>query len=282
MRSRLLAAALLFLVPAPASAWWDYGHVTVARIAASSVKPSTAAAIRKLLARGDLLDTPQCPVRTIEEASIWPDCIKQLGERFSYSSPWHYQNVDVCKPFDSAGPCRDGNCVSAQIKRNLKLLADRKVPVRERLMALAFVMHLVGDLHMPLHAGDRSDRGGSDFIAAYGVIGGKTNLHMIWDGYLAERAISTPAGEAAGILKELPVGERQRTKLGTVDDWARESWEAARQQAYGSLAADPCALTIRNSPVLDEAATRRLIPFVRRQIARGGLRLARLLDETLG
>ena len=50
-------------------------------------------------------------------AAYWPDCIKTLGERFSYASPWHYQNVDICRPFDLPAPCGDGNCVSAQIER---------------------------------------------------------------------------------------------------------------------------------------------------------------------
>ena len=70
-------------------------------------------------------------------------------------------------------------------------------------------------------------------------------------------------------------------KLGTVTDWSRESWEAAREQGYGSLRRDPCAGDQRTPPVMDEATTQRLIPVVRRQVARAGLRLARLLDEAL-
>ena len=118
IRRLCLALLLLLLLPAPASAWWEYGHGTVARIAYMNVSPATRARIDRLLAQGRLLDTPTCSVRTIELASYWPDCIKTLGERFSYASPWHYQNVDICRPFDQAAPCRDGNCVSAQIERS--------------------------------------------------------------------------------------------------------------------------------------------------------------------
>jgi hypothetical protein len=281
MKLKALLLAPILLMPAPASAWWDYGHETVARIAEISVRPSTARAIRGLIAEARLLDTPECPVRTIEDAAIWPDCIKKLGERFSYAFPWHYQNVDVCKAFDPASACKDGNCVSAQIERNEKLLKNPKVPARERLMALAFLVHFMGDLHMPLHAGDRGDRGGNDFAASYGAIAGKTNLHTIWDGYLAERAISTPQADARGILAELAPGEREQMEAGDVAAWSRESWETARDYAYGSLLADPCGPAPKARPVVDEATTRRLIPVVRRQIARGGLRLARLLDEAL-
>jgi S1/P1 Nuclease len=277
--------ALLFLLAlfaaSPAAAWWEYGHETVARIAAINVKPATRAQIARLLSRSALLETPTCPARTIEQASYWPDCIKELKDRFSYAYSWHYQNVDVCKPFDLASACEDGNCVSAQIDRNARLLADRSLPDRERLMALAFLVHFVGDLHMPLHAGDRGDLGGNRFRAAYGLIRDR-NIHAIWDGYLADRGISNPPGGAMGILSQIPPDERAAAGAGTTEDWARESWSAAREFAYGAVMEDPCGPVPVTPPVIDEATTRRLVPIVRRQVARGGLRLARLLDEALG
>ncbi len=278
---RLLLTLLALLLPSPALAWWEYGHYTVARIAEETVRPATRAQIRRLIARSAVLETPTCPIRSIEDASYWPDCVRQLRERFSYSFPWHYQNVDVCKPFDQASACRDGNCVSAQIERNHKLLADKSLPVRERLMALAFLAHFVGDLHMPLHAGDRGDKGGNDFAASYGLIAGRANLHSIWDGYLAERGISTPAAGARGILAALMPAERDAMRGGTVTDWAREGWEASRTYAYGTVMADPCGPKPETRPVIGEAEVRTLIPVIRTQIARGGLRLGRLLDEAL-
>lgn len=282
MKFKFALLALILLAPTPAAAWWEYGHHTIARIAQISAKPSTVRALRQLLGHAPALGTPQCPIRNIEDAAYWPDCIRQFGDRFSYSFPWHYQNVDVCKPFDLAGACKDGNCVSAQIERNAKLLGDESLPPRERLMALAFLAHFVGDLHMPLHAGDRSDRGGNDFPASYGLIAGRANLHSIWDGYLAERAISTAAADARGILREVEPATREQMELGTAADWSREGWELSRDYAYGSVLADPCGPKPETRPVIDEQTTRRLIPIVRRQIARGGLRLARLLDEALG
>nr|WP_295373547.1 S1/P1 nuclease [uncultured Sphingosinicella sp.] len=278
---RFLLPLLALLLPSPAFAWWEYGHYTVARIAEMRAKPSTRAEIRRLIARSSVLETPDCPIRNIEDAAYWPDCLRKLKDRFSYSFPWHYQNVDICKPFDQAGACRDGNCVSAQIERNAKLLADKSLPVRERVMALAFLAHFVGDLHMPLHAGDRGDKGGNDFGVSYGLIAGRTNLHSAWDGYLAERGISTPAAGAVGILTDLPLDQRTAMAGGTVTDWARESWEASRTYAYGTMMPDPCGPKPEGRPVIDEATTRALIPVIRTQIARGGLRLGRLLDEAL-
>lgn len=277
-----LAVLLAVLLPAsPAMAWWEYGHGTVGRIAYMNVNPHTRHEIDRLLRLGALLETPTCSIRTVELAAYWPDCAKTLGERFSYTSPWHYQNVNICRPFDLRTPCADGNCVSAQIDRNLRLLADRRIPTRERVMALVFVIHFVGDLHQPMHAGDHGDLGGNRVQLNYGLIGGRTNLHLVWDGYLQDRGISEPPEGAAGILSQLSAEDRATMPQGTITDWSRESWELSRDYAYGAIFADPCAERPDNAPrpVFTEAMVQRLIPVVRRQVARGGLRLARLLDE---
>jgi hypothetical protein len=271
--------AALLLAPSPAAAWWEYGHESVATIADMNLSPGARREVRRLLAQSRLLETPECPARTLEDASVWADCIKQYRDRFSYASSWHYQNVDVCRPFDLEAPCRDGNCVSAQIERHARLLADRTLPTRERIMALAFLAHFVGDMHQPLHAGDRGDLGGNRFAVSYGLIAGRTNLHGVWDGYFADRGISDPIGGPVGILAELTPAEREAMRAGTVTDWARESWQASRDFAYGLVMADPCGALPAERPVIGEDTTRRVIPIVRRQVARGGLRLARMIEE---
>lgn len=274
---RVIAALLaLFAFAAPAQAYWEYGHETVARIALLNVKPSTRAAIARLLARQSLLETPECPARTLPQASVWADCVKPLGERFSYAYSWHYQNVDICKPFDLKAACKDGNCVSAQVERNLKLLADAKVPVRERIMALAFLTHFVGDLSMPLHAGDKSDLGGNRQKTNYGLFQGKrTNLHAVWDGYLAERAISTPPT----LLRRYTAAEATPLANGSVEDWSRDSWEVAKNAYAAALGGEPCGEP--RDGRFDEAAIASQVEPARMQIVKGGLRLARLLDEAL-
>lgn len=273
---RLTFLGALLGLSAPAAAWWDYGHETVARIALDEVSPTTRAEIRRLLRQGALLETPNCPVATIGQASVWADCIRR-GDRFSYTAPWHYQNVNVCRPFDQESACANGNCVSAQVERNLRLLKDRTLPRRERLQALLFLIHFVGDLHQPLHAGDRGDLGGNRFRAYYSRI--QSNLHAIWDGYLAERSISTPPADSLGLLGEVEASQRTAMAQGSVEDWARESWEVSRRFAYGGVLGDPCAEVPAEPPVITQDQIRALIPVVRTQVARGGLRLARLLDE---
>jgi len=272
----------LFAAARPAHAYWEYGHESVARIACEQMRPDTRRQVAALLRQGRLLETPECPVATIEQASVWADCIKPLGDRFAYVYSWHYQNVDVCKPFDLKSACKDGNCVSAQIERNARLLADPKVPTRERLMALALLVHFVGDLHQPMHAGDHQDLGGNKVAANYGIVGGRANLHSIWDGWLAERAISTPPSGPSAILAQVPAAERERIASGTVEDWSREMWGKARDLAYRTLVGDPCGAGPVERPTLTEAQVRELIPEVRTDVVEGGIRLARLIDDALG
>lgn len=277
-----LAALIALALPRPAAAYWEYGHETVAGVAWAEMSPASRRQVAALLAQGRLLETPECPVRTLEQASVWADCIKPLGDRFAYAYSWHYQNVNVCEPFDLKGPCRDGNCVSAQIERNARLLADPKVPARERLMALAFLTHFVGDLHQPMHAGDHADLGGNKVAGNYGYVAGRTNLHSIWDGYLAERAISTPPGGTAGLTAGLTPDEKARLASGTVEEWSREMWAQARDLAYKTLVGDPCGTAPVGRPTLTEAQVQALIPEVRRDVLAGGIRLARLIDDALG
>ncbi|MFM9851343.1 MAG: S1/P1 nuclease [Sphingomonadaceae bacterium] len=277
---RLLLILITFLSASPAFAWGAFGHETIAGIAQASVSSRTRGEIDRLLRAWPSVETPTCPLKTLADASVWPDCVRGLGVRFDYTSSWHYQNVDICKPFDLKAACKDGNCVSRQIDRAVKLLADKSIPPRERLMALAFLTHFVGDLHMPLHGGDRGDRGGNDVKAAYGVVEGRMNLHWLWDGPLAERAISTPPASVSGLLAGMNTGERAQLSAGTPEDWSRESWGVAHDIAYTAALGDPCG-PVPPRTSLDDAAIARSISPTRSQIVKAGLRLARLLDEAL-
>ena len=280
---RLIAAVALVATAAPASAYWEYGHQTVAKIAEANVRPKTRAAIRQLLSHADLLGTPECKASNIADASVWADCIKPLKDadgkfRFGFAYNWHFQDVSICRPFDLEAACKDGNCVSAQITRDVALLKDKSAPLKDRVQALAFLLHFVGDLHQPLHAGEKDDKGGNDVKAVYGSYGPpRLNLHSVWDGYLAERAITS----GPSLVRRYPAAVRSKIAAGDVTDWSRESWQVSHDATYASVMPDPCA----PSPArvtLDEPTIRKLVPVARLEVERGGLRLAKLLDSALG
>ena len=285
IRFRLLAATVAALaLSGPAHAYWEYGHQTIAEIAMANVTPKTKAAVRRLLAQSAVLDTPTCPARTVEDASVWADCIKPLKgangkSLFGYAYNWHFQDVEICQPFTLVEACKDGNCVSAQIERDVATLRDRHAVVKDRVQALAFLIHFVGDLHQPLHAGEKNDKGGNDVAASYGIYSPKRfNLHSIWDGPLAERA----ATSGPSLVRRFPAAVRAEVARGTVSDWSRESWLVAHDSVYGTaLHGDPCAQTPAHV-TLSDADIAALVPVARLEIERGGLRLAKELDRALG
>lgn len=279
MRQRILAlvAVLLALAPAPASAWGDYAHRQTARIAAANVSPQVRAKIRALLARERELGTPDCPLATIEDASVWADCVRRESWRWGYTAAWHYRTAPICKPFDPKANCAGGNCVTAQIVRSHRILADERLPAAIRLEALALMVHFAGDVHMPLHSGDNDDQGGNARRAAYGIKPG-LNLHWIWDGPLAERAISDPADP---VVRRYSSAERAEMAGGTPDDWGRESWEIARSFVYPTAfdTDDVCASPLPAEATLSQDDIARAVPIARRRVVEAGLRIAALLES---
>lgn len=275
---RTLFAVLLLLIPImPASAYWEYGHQTVAQIAQSNMSAKAQGNMARLLRAAPMVGTPKCPLTNIKDVSIWADCIKGDNLRWGYTNPWHYQNVDICKPFDLKSACANGNCVSAQIDRNFALLKDKSLPDHVRLEAMAFLVHFVGDIHQPLHAGDRGDRGGNDLKVHYGIMPGY-NLHSVWDGLLADRALSA----APPIIRRYSASERNAMASGTSREWSEESWQVSQAIAYPrALDGDACGVVPKAPVIIDEADVAASRDALRILVAHGGLRLARLLNEAL-
>src|SRR3546814_3944501 len=121
-------------------------------------------------------------------------CFFFFKQKTAYEMRISDWSSDVCSSDLALPPeCAEGNCVSAQITRDMATLRDRHAARIDRLKALVFLIHFVGDLHQPLHAGEKGDAGGNKVNAAYGIYAPpRLNLHSVWDGLLAERAISTP------------------------------------------------------------------------------------------
>lgn len=277
---RILASllALVSLVLSPvAVAWGEYGHHTTGSVAWANMKPETRAAIRRLLKAERGLGTPKCRVRSIEEASYWPDCIRSDAWRYAYTFPWHYQTEPVCKPYDPKANCANGNCVTGQIERNRKVLADKSLPDAVRLESFIFLVHFTGDLHMPLHSGDNFDQGGNAVKAQYGIAP-VWNLHGLWDGQQAERSISSAT---PSLVRRYSPEQRAALAGGSMADWGKESWELARRVYTRAFGFDPCEGKAPEKITWSNEAIVEFIPDAQRRISQAGLRLADLLDEAL-
>ena len=277
---RALVAALLALaalLPVPAHAWGGYAHRQTAAIAEANVTPEVRAKIARLIANERGLGTPDCPLKNLEDAAVWADCVRGEGWRWGYTAAWHYRTAPICQAFNARANCSGGACVTAQITRAHRILADESLPAAIRLEALAFMVHFAGDVHMPLHSGDNEDRGGNDRAADYGIKPG-LNLHSIWDGPLAERAISDPADP---VVRRYSPAERADLTGGTPDDWGRESWEIARSFVYPTAfdADDVCAAPLPDETVLSQDDIIRGVSIAKRRVQQAGLRIADLLTS---
>lgn len=282
IRNHRLGAVLALLgvwalcLPSPVLAWGFYAHQQTASIAETNVSPETRAKIRRLMKSAKMLGTPECKLETIQDASVWPDCVRRTRWRWGYTAAWHYRTAPICEAYDASKNCPGGSCVTAQIERNIRLVADETLPDHIRLEALAFFVHFAGDVHMPLHSGDKGDRGGNDRKAGYSIVTGR-NLHSIWDGPLAEQAISDPADP---VVRAYSREERAELAGGNAADWGRESWQISRDFVYPTAfdTDDVCGRDLPMETVVTRADIVRGTPIARRRVVQAGLRIAEGLE----
>ncbi|WP_068094292.1 S1/P1 nuclease [Novosphingobium rosa] len=290
-------AGMLAFTAQPALAWGELGHRTVGNIAYANVTPQVAAQIDVLLKQEAMLGTPECKVKTIGDAAVYPDCLNANRWRWAYTFPWHYQDIDIDKPFDVKEACSAGNCVTAQIERFRRILADRSLPPHQRLEALIFITHFVGDLHQPLHAAEHEHDAGGNGVTVTNVPAPSyivntvpphlvdnskkpANLHSVWDTVVVERAQKEGRLPA---VRAYTAAERAKIATGEVADWAHESWDLAHDlvypQAFGHVPAP--GETTPKEVTLDDATLDKDATVASDRILQAGLRLARVLDQAL-
>jgi len=262
----LLSATVLAastLVSTPAFAWGAQGHRLVARIAETRLDPSARAEVERLLATE--------AGATLASIAPWADQLRaedpDLGKR---SAGWHYVNMaeDGCR-YDPPKHCRDGDCVIEALKAQSARLADRNLSDAERLQALKFVVHLVGDMHQPMHAGYGHDKGGNTYQLQFNERG--TNLHSLWDSGMFY-ALQLDDGQYLQRLQALP---------------APEGVAAPQLQRDASLWAEQsCGIATREGVYpanrkVGQAYADSWRPVAEAQLRLAGERLAALLNELL-
>jgi S1/P1 Nuclease len=275
--------ALLGLLVPPALAWGPQGHRTVGAIADRLLTPEARAVVVQLLAADlDQFGSPSGRT-TLEAVSVWADEIRGTA---ADEPRWHYDDAPVCGNASREQYCRGGQCNSAQLERLTRVLAEPEAPLRARNEALKWVVHLVGDIHQPLHAADNSDRGGNDVrVALVGVHSrGRENLHRAWDGELVSLALNTGNRQRPPPDIDALALEARRLALaagqGTPAEWARQSNRLAANVAY-RYPGFVCARVPDGIVVLDRDYQRGARDIVRERLLLAGGRLANLLNEVL-
>jgi hypothetical protein len=204
-RSRVLAlaAACLSLVSQAALAWGADGHRLVATVAEGMLTPTARSEINRLLALE--------PGATLASISTWADEVRNPA-----TAAWHYVNFprEGSCTYNAEQLCPGGACVVSAIERQAAVLGSAEPDV-DRLRALKYVVHFVGDIHQPLHAGYADDRGGNSYqLQAFGR---GSNLHSVWDsGLIRNWPGGLPALQAAVEADSAAGG-------GTAQGWAEIS-----------------------------------------------------------
>ena len=259
------ATLLLFLVP-EALAWGPEGHRVIGLAAFGLLDDSARAKVI------DILERPpgSAPGEALSEACNWPDTIRERPG-WRWSAPLHYVNVArLGDGYQRERDCPDGRCVTEGILEYANLLGytEKKSDANVRYQAFAFVCHLVADLHQPLHAGFRDDRGGNTVMVKYR--GEEMNLHRFWDSGLV-RTHLRDENEMVERLTALAAKEAAR-------DWNPREIVAWTDESH-ALAADSAYPAGR---VIDAGFADRSWIITVDQWERAAGRLAQVLNAVLG
>jgi hypothetical protein len=307
-RFLLFSLAALSLGCASSRAWGCKGHQTVALIAEKQLTPEARQFIEKLLLENPV--DPQlkryCGNATrdlMADASTWPDDVRGTLKNGS----WHY--IDIPRGASRsplATYCGSDGCVTQAISDQLAILKNKTADPRKRADAVRYIIHFVGDLHMPLHASTNNDEGGNCVPVRYfrrraqELNGSFTpNLHALWDTAIVERDMEgAEPPEFADYLSLVFSANFSKWQAAGVhvDDWAWESHDLAETIVYGALVpADPLQTpaAVHNCSDANDIGERMMAlhffagqsyqdaagPIIEERIVQAGMRLAMILNE---
>jgi hypothetical protein len=272
MRTKVLAAlaALAVLIPSPALAWGKTGHRVVAAIADTQLSGLARAQIERILGRG----------QSLADVANWPDEMRSAPGEFwrKTAPPWHYVTLNGII-YDHAPP--EGDALEA-LGRFSKTLQDPTASLADKQLALRFIVHIVGDLHQPLHVGKCCDRGANEVKVTW--FGKPTNLHAVWDSQLPDEE-QLSFSELADKL-ERHMSDQDIMTWWDINprDWISESGEI-RDKLYPTAADKPKfdkGKKLRKGekplPELSYDYVYKFTPVMEQRLSQGGVRLAAYLN----
>lgn len=258
---RLLAlisvSLLLFLQTyKPAFAWGQTGHRAIGYIAENFLSKKAKKRIQALL-----------PGEDLALCSTWMDEIRS-DKRYEHTYDWHWVTIPDGMSYEESEKNPKGDILLALEHIIGALKADTLAPPQQT-EYLKMLVHLVGDLHQPLHVGKGDDRGGNDLRVRW--MGQSSNLHRVWDSDMINSKQLSYTELAQALLYQLDRKKVKQWLQGSIQDWALEC-VALRQQVYDTGDTDRMGYDYlyRNWDT------------VQLQLLKAGLRLAYILNDIYG
>ncbi|WP_026810185.1 S1/P1 nuclease [Arenibacter latericius] len=233
--------------------WSKTGHRTIGEVAQQHLSGKTKRAITKLL-----------DGQSLALVSNHADEIKS-DRSYSKFGPWHYVNYPLDKKYTEVEPSDAGDIVMG-IEKSIAIIKDENSTREDKAFYLKMLVHLIGDLHQPMHVGRLEDKGGNDIQLRW--FGRGTNLHRVWDSNMIED-FGMSYSELADNLPKLSKSEIKVIQQGDVYDWVEESHELAAI-IYDS---------VETGEQLRYGYNYKYWSIVEQQLQKGGLRLAKVLND---
>ena len=272
-------AISLSLVASPLLAWGPTGHRAIGLIAEQHMSNYANKAAHAILDGHDLAF-----------ASTWPDEIRSEAQTYGYTFPWHYTTwQDDDQHFGINAENKSTGFLLGKINEFQAVLKNPKASKADKAFALKFLVHLVGDLHQPLHVGGGNDKGGNTCQVLW--FGSQTNLHAIWDSGIIERT-QLSYTELAGFSSQgRSLQQTQAWQSGNTLSWAAES-KKLRSKIYPAEVLAPNApvtyltycqenVGIAAMPKLSYEYETKFTPIVYERVYQAGIRLAKILNDSL-
>lgn len=259
MKQLIIIAAFLFSTLSSASDedWGQTGHRVTGEIAESYLSKRTKSRINDIL-RGQGLAL----------VSTYGDEIKS-DSRYREYGPWHYVNLDKGETDYSEETANPAGDLVYGIRKCITALKDENTPAEDQEFYLKMLVHFIGDLHQPFHAGRGEDKGGNDIQVRWFNKG--TNIHRVWDSQMID-GYQMSYTELARNADELTPEEIEEIAAGDVLDWMYESKELSKR-VYAS---------VETGDKLGYQYDYQWFPVVRKQLQKGGIRLAQVLNNIYG
>ncbi|MGB3345117.1 MAG: S1/P1 nuclease [Aequorivita sp.] len=233
--------------------WGKTGHRVVGEVAEKYLDRRAKKAVSELL-----------DGHSLAFVSNYGDDIKSERKYDSFG-PWHYVNFPFGKRYETYPKSERGDIIQG-INTSIAILKDNNSSREDKVFYLKMLIHFIGDIHQPLHVGMEEDKGGNDFQVRWFKDG--TNLHRLWDSQMIDfyQMSYTELAANANVLSEAEIAAFQS---GTVLDWMDES-RALCEDIY------------KNTEIGEKLGYEYMYKYMnplRDQLQKGGIRLARLLNE---